>query len=125
MRATKSKLMTLWVSILLMMPFLLVPNTSAWTAGDEAAVFGHTFEEEYWTNDSIRVEGENGSNASLTASYIHVGEFSSFLIAFNHMNSTVLNEFTQSILPYQLFGMYFKTPQNREVIISVGFIMCK
>jgi hypothetical protein len=88
MPATKSKVMTLWVVALLVMPFVLIPNASAWTAGDEAAVFGHTFEEEYWTNDSILIEGDDGTNASLTASYVHVGEFSSFLIAFNNMNTT-------------------------------------
>ena len=121
MRHTKSKLMTLWVVTLLAMPFVLIPNASAWTAGDEAAVFGHTFEEEYWTNDSILIEGDDGTNASLTASYVHVDEFSSFLIAFNNMNSTVNNEIVQTILPYQLFGMYFKTPQNREVFIGAIF----
>ena len=56
-------LMTIWVLVLLAMPFLLIPNASAWTAGDEAAVFGHTFEEEYWTNDSIFVEGANGNTS--------------------------------------------------------------
>ena len=40
MRATKNKLMTLWVVILLAMPFVLIPNASAWTAGDEAAFLG-------------------------------------------------------------------------------------
>nr|KXH72259.1 MAG: hypothetical protein AM325_01935 [Candidatus Thorarchaeota archaeon SMTZ1-45] len=121
MRAMKIKIMTLWVVILLAMPFVLIPNASAWTAGDEAAVFGHTFEEEYWTNDSIRVEGESGTNASLTASFVHVGEFSSFLIAFNNMNTTDGENVTEMILPYQLFGMYFKTPQNREVFIGAIF----
>jgi hypothetical protein len=121
MRATKSKIMTLWVVALLAMPFVLIPNASAWTAGDEAAVFGHTFEEEYWTNDSIRIEGDDGTNASLTASFVHVGEFSSFLIAFNNMNTTDGENVTSMILPYQLFGMYFKTPQNREVFIGAIF----
>ncbi len=118
MRATKSKVMTLWVVVLIAMPFVLIPNANAWTAGDEAAVFGHTFEEEYWTNDSIRIEGTDGTNSSFTASYVHVGEFSSFLIAFNNANKT---DGTKMILPYQLFGMYFKTPANREVFIGAIF----
>ncbi len=118
MRATKSKVMTLWVVVLIAMPFVLIPNANAWTAGDEAAVFGHTFAEEYWTNDSIRVEGADGTNSSFTASYVHVGEFSSFLIAFNNANKT---DGTKMILPYQLFGMYFKTPANREVFIGAIF----
>lgn len=118
MRHTKSKVMTLWVVALLLMPFVLIPNANAWTAGDEAAVFGHTFEEEYWTNDSIRVEGADGTNSSFTASYVGVGEFSAFLIAFNNANKT---DGTQMILPYQLFGMHFKTPGNREVFIGAIF----
>ncbi len=120
MRATKNKVMTLWVVTLLAMPFVLIPNANAWTAGDEAAVFGHTFEEEYWTNDSIIIRGE-GANASLTTSFVHVGEFSSFLIAFNNMNATVGENISRTILPYQLFGMHFKTPQNREVFIGAIF----
>jgi hypothetical protein len=120
MRATKSKIMTLWVVALLAMPFVLIPNANAWTAGDEAAVFGHTFAEEYWTNDSIIIRGE-GANASLTTSFVHVDEFSSFLIAFNNMNATVGENISRTILPYQLFGMHFKTPQNREVFIGAIF----
>jgi len=120
MRATKSKVMTLWVVALLAMPFVLIPNANAWTAGDEAVVFGHTFEEEYWTNDSIIIRGE-GANASLTTSFVHVDEFSSFLIAFNNMNATVGENISRTILPYQLFGMHFKTPQNREVFIGAIF----
>ncbi len=118
MHATKCKILTLSVLMILVLPFATMPVSGAWTAGDEAVVFGHTFEEEYWTNSSIRVEAEDGTNASLTASFVHVGEFSSFLIAFNNANRT---DGTQAILPYQLFGMYFKTPENREVFIGAIF----
>ncbi|MFW9813476.1 MAG: hypothetical protein ACFFF9_13520 [Candidatus Thorarchaeota archaeon] len=117
MRATKSKLMTLWVLGLLAMPFVLIPNTSAYTPGDEAAVFGHTFDEEYWTNDSIFVEGTNG-DGSLTTSYVNVGDFEAFLIAFNEFNHT---NGQQMIVPYQLFGMHFITPGNQEVFIGAVF----
>jgi hypothetical protein len=118
MRATKINLMTLWVLMLLVFPFAAMPVSSAWTAGDEAAILGHTFQEEYWTNSSIRVEAADGTNSSFTASYVHVGEFSSFLIAFNNANTTDGKKF---ILPYQLFGMYFKTPENKEVFIGAIF----
>ncbi len=117
MRSTKSKLMTLWVVVLLMMPFVLIPNSSAWTAGDEVAIFGHTFEEEYWTNDSLFVEGANG-NGSLTTSFVNVGDFEAFLIAFNEFNHT---NGQQMIVPYQLFGMHFITPGNQEVFIGAIF----
>ena len=117
MRATKIKVMTLWVVALLAMPFILIPNASAWTAGDEAAVFGHTFDEEYWTNDSLFVQGTNG-NGSLTASFVHTGDFEAFLIAFNEFNHT---NGQQMIVPYQLFGMHFITPGNQEVFIGAIF----
>jgi hypothetical protein len=117
MCATKSKIMTLWVLCLLAMPFILIPSASAYTAGDEAAVFGHTFDEEYWTNDSLFVQGTDG-NGSLTASYVNVGDFEAFLIAFNEFNHT---NGQQLIVPYQLFGMHFITPGNREVFIGAVF----
>ncbi|MHA2211190.1 MAG: hypothetical protein ACXABV_18695, partial [Candidatus Thorarchaeota archaeon] len=37
------------------------------------------------------------------------------------MNTTDGTNVTEMILPYQLFGMYFKTPQNREVFIGAVF----
>jgi hypothetical protein len=117
MRATKTNILTLWVLMLLVLPFAAMPVSSAWTAGDEAAIFGHTFTEEYWTNDSLFVQGANG-NGSLTTSFVHVGDFDAFLIAFNEFNYT---DGTQMIVPYQLFGMHFITPGNREVFIGAVF----
>ena len=117
MRAMKIKAMTLWIVALLAMPFVVIPNASAWSPGDEAAIFGHTFEEEYWTNDSLFVEGANG-NGSLTASFVNVGDFEAFLIAFNEFNHT---NGQQMIAPYQLFGMHFITPGNQEVFIGAIF----
>lgn len=107
----------MWVLLLIAMPFVVLPTASAWSAGDEAAIFGHTFEEEYWTNDSLYVEGENG-NGSLTASFVNVGDFEAFLIAFNEFNMT---DGSQMIAPYQLFGMHFITPENQEVFIGAVF----
>ncbi|TFH03067.1 MAG: hypothetical protein E4H14_17205 [Candidatus Thorarchaeota archaeon] len=117
MRASKSNFLTLWILFLLVMPFVMMPTASAWSMGDEVAIFGHTFEEEYWTNDSLYVEGANG-NGSLTASFVHVGDFEAFLISFNEFNHT---DGTQMIAPYQLFGMHFITPGNEEVFIGAIF----
>ncbi len=117
MRAKKMQLMALWAALMLVMPFAYLPLGTAYEPGDEAEVFGHTFAEEYWTNDSINVQTGNG-NASFTASYVHVDEFSAFLIAFNRI---VTNDSTEIILPYQLFGMNYKTPQNKEVFIGSIF----
>ena len=100
----------------LLVPMTVAPFVVAYTAGDEAAVFGHTFSEDYWTNSSIPIKTAE-ANATLTASYVHVGEFQAFLIAFNEIvtpNGTI-------VLPYQLFGMHYKTPENKEVFIGAVF----
>jgi hypothetical protein len=62
-----------------------------------------------------------GGNASLTTSYVHVGDFSAFMIAFNE----IYQDNQELILPYQLFGMHFKTPNNTEVFIGaiLAFLM--
>lgn len=117
MRATKSNIVTLWVLMLLMMPFVALPVSNAWTYGDEATVFGHTFEEEYWTNSSLKVEGAD-ANATLTASYVGVEEFSAFMIAFNEIETNAGQEL---IVPYQLFGMHYRTPLDQEVFIGAIF----
>lgn len=119
MRANKSNIVTLWVLTILLLPFAALPTSTAWSPGDEKAIFGHTFTEEYWTNDSLFIEGTN-ANATLTASYVGVGEFSAFLIAFNEIETN--NPLTpEIIIPYQLFGMHFRTPANREVFIGAIF----
>jgi hypothetical protein len=97
-------------------PINAATSAAAYTAGDEAAVFGHTFTEDYWTNSSIPIKTAN-ANATLTASFVHVGEFQAFLIAFNEINTA--NETV--VMPYQLFGMHYKTPANKEVFIGAIF----
>ncbi|MHA1930406.1 MAG: hypothetical protein ACTSV2_17680 [Candidatus Thorarchaeota archaeon] len=111
--------MTFWVVSMLALPIISIPMVNAWDPGDEAEIFGHTFTEEYWTNDSIEVVTEGG-NASLTTSFVHKDNFTAFLIAFNSIqtNQTPSKEI---ILPYQLFGMHFVTPQDQEVFIGAIF----
>ncbi|MHA2378810.1 MAG: hypothetical protein ACXADO_11690 [Candidatus Thorarchaeota archaeon] len=117
MRDHKKRFFSIWVAGMLLLPIALMPSALAWQAGDEVAAFGHTFSEEYWTNSSIFVES-GASNATLTTSYVGVGEFSAFLIAFNEINDASGNEI---IVPYQLFGMHYKTPGNKEVFIGAVF----
>lgn len=118
MHAMKTALMAFWVIGMLLMPFATIPFASAYTPGDEAAVFGHTFSEEYWTNSSIPVEDAYNNTATFTASYVGVGNFSAFLIAFNKL---VTNDSKEYMLPYQLFGMHFITPDDNEVFIGAIF----
>ncbi|TXT55817.1 MAG: conserved exported protein of unknown function [Candidatus Thorarchaeota archaeon] len=104
---------------LMLMPLFLVPVAAAYSPGDEEAIFGHTFSEEYWTNDSIIVsDDDTGIEASFTASYVGVDDFQAFLIAFNNVT---IDENTQLMLPYQLFGMHYQTPENKEVFIGAIF----
>lgn len=119
MHAREIRFLSLLVVCLLLFPWTSMPSTRAWEDGDEAAIFGHTFEEEYWTNSSIPIVTQ-AANASLTASYVHVEEFSAFLVAFNEI---ITNESTpkEVILPYQLFGMHYKTPEDQEVFIGAIF----
>ncbi len=118
MHAMKTGLMALWVIGMLIVPFAAIPFASAYTPGDETAVFGHTFKEEYWTNSSIPVEDEYNNTATFTASYVGIGNFSAFLIAFNEL---VTNDSKTYMLPYQLFGMHFITPEDNEVFIGAVF----
>ena len=118
MHAMKTALMAFWVIGMLLMPFATIPFASAYTPGDEAAVFGHTFSEEYWTNSSIPVEDAYNNTATFTASYVGVGNFSAYMIAFNKL---VTNDSKEFVLPYQLFGMHFITPDDNEVFIGAVF----
>ncbi len=112
------KYMTMALVMALLLPTFISPFVSAYTPGDEAAIFGQTFDEEYWTNETLFVEGDDGGNASLTASYVGVDEFSAFLIAFNEITT---NDGIKMTIPYQLFGMHYKTPGNQEVFVGAIF----
>lgn len=118
MHAINHKATPVLLLAVLLVPMSIAPFVVAYNPGDEAQVFGHTFSEEYWTNSSILVKGTDGTNASLTTSYVHVGEFQAFLIAFNEINTT---DGQRIVLPYQLFGMHYKTPENKEVFIGAIF----
>lgn len=111
------------VSVLAMM--MLVSSACAfppekWNKGDEKKIFGHTFDEEYWTN-STTVKGNSGENITFTASYVNYKNVQAFLFALNKVENS---EGTGTI-PYQLFGMHYYTPENREVFIGavLAFLM--
>ncbi len=118
MHAIKRILMTAWIVSMLLMPLATIPIARSYTPGDEEALFGHTFTEEYWTNDSIIVEDDYDNTATFTASYVGRDNFSAFMIAFNKL---VTNDSKEFILPYQLFGMRFITPEGQEVLIGAVF----
>ncbi|HKZ60091.1 MAG TPA: hypothetical protein VJ547_09635 [Candidatus Thermoplasmatota archaeon] len=89
---------------------------TTWHTGDEAAWTGHTFAEEYWTAD---IQNTTADNASVTfsASWVNTGSVQAFLLAFKEWEK----DGNKSTLPYQLFGMHFKSPEGREVFLGAVF----
>jgi hypothetical protein len=87
-----------------------------WVPGIEHHLFGHTFAESSWTNDSIVLESENNDTVQFIASYLNFVEesrsFQAMLIALGIIEN---ENGTQSTLPYQLFGLHFKTKGGRDV----------
>jgi hypothetical protein len=105
---------------------MLISSTSAfppatWNEGDELAVFGHTFEEEYWTNESVQVTSEAGDNLTFSASYVNSQNVQAFMLALNNIS----NEDGIGTVPFQLFGMHYYTPENREIFVAsiLAFLM--
>ncbi len=105
---------------------MLIGNAAAfppatWEDGDEVPIFGHSFEEEYWTNDSVETTSPAGDNVTFSASFVNYENVSAFLFALN----TVENENGVGSLPFQLFGLHYRTPENREVFIAavLAFLM--
>ncbi|MFX1562052.1 MAG: hypothetical protein ACFFDP_01960 [Promethearchaeota archaeon] len=89
-----------------------------WIPGAEYYYFGHTFSEEYWTNDSVMVETANGT-AQIISSYVNYdmdnGTFQAMLIALGIVEDKNGTQFT---LPYQMFGIHFTTTENKDVFIG-------
>jgi hypothetical protein len=105
---------------------MLLANVSAfppvtWNKGDEQAIFGHTFDEEYWTNSSIAVQNSAGDNLTFSASYVNCEDVQAFLLCLN----MIQNADGTGTVPFQLFGMHYRTPENREVFIGaeLAFLM--
>ncbi|MEM4262496.1 MAG: hypothetical protein QXY98_02015, partial [Thermoplasmata archaeon] len=90
---------------------------ATWNDGDEEALFGHTFQEEYWTNSSIKVQDKNANNLTFSASYVNYGDAQAFLLSLNMIE----NENGTGNFPFQFFGMHYYTPEDREVFIGAVF----
>jgi hypothetical protein len=118
------RILTVLVSVAVGM--MMLANVSAfppatWNDGDEMAVFGHTFDEEYWTNSSMEVQNAAGDNLTFSASYVNFEGVQAFLLCLN----MVENVNGTGTVPFQLFGMHYRTPENREVFIGaeLAFLM--
>ncbi len=116
----------LTAAVCLMSCLVLVTSASAlppatWNKGDEKALFGHTFDEEYWTNESVKANATTGNSITFSASYVNYHDVQAFLLALN----SVQNANGTGSVPFQLFGMHYYTPEGREVFISsvLAFLM--
>jgi hypothetical protein len=95
-----------------------------WYPGAERAFFGHTFAEEYWTNDSIIINTPNWT-VQFIASFVNYntpnGSFQASLVSLGMVENATGFKFT---LPYQLFALHFTTPNNKDVFIGalLGFL---
>ncbi|UCG70148.1 MAG: hypothetical protein JSV09_03790 [Thermoplasmata archaeon] len=106
---------------LMLVGMLLLSNSSAsgfdeWEEGDEVEITGHSFDEEYWTAEIIN-ETENGTVTS-SISYVNFADVQVYLIALKEITD---NKGGKGILPYQLFGMNYFTPEGEEVFIGAIF----
>lgn len=94
---------------------------STWIPGSEAALFGHTFSEEYWTDETVPIETPNGT-ANFMASYVNysapVGSFQAMMVALDRLSHNGTTPNTNITLPYQLFGLHFTTPNGRDVFVG-------
>ena len=102
---------------------LVSPSTSAgglkelldnWEDGKEKEILGHTFEEESWTASPVETTNDNGDKVTYSVSYLNYKNVQAFLVALNKVE----NENGTGVLPYQMFGMHYYTPNNREVFIG-------
>jgi hypothetical protein len=90
---------------------------ATWKKGDEVQIFNHSFDEEYWTAPDVDYNDSHGTTAEFSASYVNSNHVQAFLFALNK----VTNENGTVVAPFQLFGMHYFTPQNREVFIGSVF----
>jgi len=93
---------------------------ATWHRGDEVPIFGHSFNEEYWTNASVVAHPGVNTTVQFVTSYVNysesVGSFQAMLVALGAITDT--QNGTQSTLPYQLFGMHFTTPDGKDIFVG-------
>jgi len=114
------------VAVSAILSAMLITNVSAfppatWNEGDEVAIFGHSFDEEYWTNSSMNATTPAGKDVTFSASYVNDNNVQAFLLALN----MVEDENGSGTVPFQLFGMHYTTPEGQDIFISavLAFLM--
>jgi len=121
---TKSLLTILFISAFTLLPVLnadVEAAKAAWVKGSEIPVTGHSFNEEYWTNSSVVVEGED-TTTLFAVNYINSSGVQVFMVAANMHQEQVNSSYTQNgTLPFQFFGMHYTTPNGTEVFVAAVF----
>jgi len=88
-----------------------------WQDGDEANYTGgHTFDEEYWVADHTNTTQE-GYNLTSSIFYMNNHNVQAFLVAIKEIR----NETNVGVIPYQLFGLHYYSPEGQEVFIGAIF----
>jgi len=107
------------IGMALLVPSARAPIPETWNEGDEYAITGHNFTEEYWTADISN--SSNDVTTTMTMSYVNHDDAQAFLLAFK----TYEKNGNVSTLPYQLFGMHYKSPEKRDIFIGavLAFLM--
>jgi hypothetical protein len=88
-----------------------------WQDGDEAKYTGgHNFDEEFWHADYTNTTDE-GYNLTSSIFYMNSHNVQAFLVAVKEIK----NETNKGIVPYQLFGLHYYSPEGQEVFIGAMF----
>jgi hypothetical protein len=105
---------------MILLPATIGLPAEHWEDGDEVAITGHSFDEEYWTAD-ISNTTDDGAEITMTMSYVNNADAQAFLLAFK----TYEKDGNVSTLPYQLFGMHFTGLGGNDVFIGavLAFLM--
>jgi hypothetical protein len=102
------------ISVAFLLFMLPLNNSTAWVAGDEKELFGHTFEEESWYT-TVENKTKENDTAEFGISFINFGDIEAFLITMNQVED---DEGNRGVLPYQMFGMHYYTEEGKEVFIG-------
>jgi hypothetical protein len=114
------------VILALAMMLLAAPLTTSATPpatyvpGSEAALFGHTFAEPYWTNVTTHEDPATNNTVEIIMHHVnHQNAFHAALLALGDVY--IYENDTHSTFPYQLFGLHFTTPGGKEVFTGAIF----
>ncbi|MFX0167809.1 MAG: Loki-CTERM sorting domain-containing protein [Candidatus Hodarchaeota archaeon] len=116
------------VILALAMMLLATPITASATPpatyvpGSEAALFGHTFTEPFWTNVTTHEDPVTNNSIEIIMHHINyegTGAFQAALLALGDVY--IYENDTHSTFPYQLFGMHFTTPTGKEIFTGAVF----